>query len=56
MSSEKGEGTDPKLRNGPVVERECTDIFCLLLFIVFTCGMFFITGYAIKNGDPKRIA
>ncbi|CAK85024.1 unnamed protein product (macronuclear) [Paramecium tetraurelia] len=56
MSSEKGEGTDPKLRNGPVVDRECTDIFCLLLFIVFTFGMFFISGYAFKNGDPHRIA
>lgn len=56
MSSEKGDTTDPKLRNGPVVERECTDIFCFLLFVVFTIGMFYISGYAFKNGDPRRIA
>ena len=42
MSSEKSETTDPKLRNGPIVERECIDIFCLLLFVVFTIGSFHI--------------
>jgi len=35
------------LKNGPVVERSCTDILCLIIFIFFTIGMILITLFAL---------
>lgn len=49
------ETTPDHLKNGPVVDRSCTDILCLVIFMLFTVGMFGLTGYAIGNGDPMRL-
>lgn len=40
---------------GPVVDRKCTDVFFLLLFILFWGGMFVIAGIAFSNGDARRL-
>nr|XP_043067755.1 choline transporter-like 2 [Drosophila bipectinata]XP_043067756.1 choline transporter-like 2 [Drosophila bipectinata] len=35
--------------------RSCTDVPCLLLFVLFLAGWGFIAHYAIKNGDLNQI-
>lgn len=40
---------------GPLVKRSCTDVFCLLTFVVFLCCWGFISHYAFKNGDLDRL-
>jgi hypothetical protein len=30
-----GPGTDPKLKDGPIGKRKCTDVICCIIFIVF---------------------
>lgn len=42
--------------SGPIVERECRDIFFLLLFILFWIGMFVVAILAFRKGDPRRYA
>jgi choline transporter-like protein 2/4/5 len=36
-------------------DRSCTDMLCCLIFVAFIASMFFITGYAVSEGDPVRI-
>ncbi|XP_017039014.1 choline transporter-like 2 [Drosophila ficusphila] len=36
-------------------DRSCTDIPCLLLFVLFLVGWGFIAQYAIKNGDLNKL-
>ena len=35
--------------------RGCTDVCCLLLFILFWCGMLLISATAVATGDPSQI-
>lgn len=35
--------------------RSCTDIFCLLLFLVFCSAMGYVNHFAIKHGNPQRL-
>ena len=44
------------MRGGPKVERGCTDLICLIVFIAFTILMWWVSVFAVKNGDPRRIA
>lgn len=46
-----------KLDNGPVdnSQRYCTDMVCLVMFIVFMGGMGGIGYYAIRNGNFERV-
>ncbi|XP_060534569.1 choline transporter-like 2 isoform X2 [Cylas formicarius] len=41
--------------NGPLKNRSCTDIICLLLFLVFIACWAGIGWYAIVNGDPSTL-
>jgi hypothetical protein len=41
---------DPKLREGPMTERRCTDCFFAFLFIAFLCAYAFTVNYAYING------
>lgn len=52
MSSEK---TDKELAAGPKKDRGCTDILCLLLFIIFSVGCAGVAIYAFQNGDPEKL-
>lgn len=51
----ENETTPAELKNGPVVDRSCTDWICLFLFILFSVGSFGIFGFAIKHGDPTKL-
>ncbi|KAL1463393.1 hypothetical protein WDU94_015148 [Cyamophila willieti] len=41
--------------NGPLKHRSCTDICCLLLFIVFLCAWGGLAYFAYRNGDPEML-
>lgn len=40
--------------NGPVMDRECTDLICCLIFVAFLVGMIGVSGYGFARGDPNR--
>ena len=40
------------MKNGPVMDRGCTDILCCLVFIAFLVGMVGVSGYGLTYGDP----
>ncbi|GAB6031527.1 hypothetical protein CHUAL_009296 [Chamberlinius hualienensis] len=40
---------------GPVKDRGCTDIFCLLIFVAFLIGWGVIGAIAIIHGDPEQL-
>lgn len=40
---------------GPLSKRSCTDVFCLIIFVVFLVSWGFIGHYAVKNGDLDRL-
>ena len=41
--------------NGPVVLRRCTDVPCLLLFLLANLALAGIAGYVYTFGDPNRL-
>ena len=51
-SEDDDDGHDPS-NNGPIKNRSCTDVLCLLLFIVFLVGWAVISVYAFYNGNYK---
>ena len=46
---------DTDIEKGPLTNRRCTDLFCLVLFFLATGGAGYIGFYAIENGSPERI-
>ena len=46
---------DEAIKAGPLHNRRCTDIFCLIVFIVALCGGGYVGIYSYENGDPERI-
>jgi len=42
------------MSNGPVENRECTDLMCCFVFLAFIVGMVGVSGYGLANGDPNR--
>jgi choline transporter-like protein 2/4/5 len=44
-----------ELKNGPVMNRSCTDFICCLLFLAFLCGMGGTGAYGYLNGDPMLL-
>lgn len=51
----KGEPSDRELVNGPLEQRGCTDILCLLIFIACCVGMVIVSVIAFKNGHPNLL-
>ncbi len=51
----KGEPVNPKLENGPVEERSCTDMICCCSFIIFVCGLFVVLSNGLANGNPEYL-
>ena len=43
-----------KIVDGPVMERNCTDFFCLIVFLVFLGTMIACTLYGFKKGDVEK--
>jgi ABC-type multidrug transport system fused ATPase/permease subunit len=50
----KDYSVDPKMADGPVKERGCTDVICLGVFIIFLVGMFSVTSYCFAEGDVSK--
>jgi len=50
----KDYSVDPKMADGPVKERGCTDVICLGVFIIFLVGMFSVTSYCFAEGDVAK--
>ena len=46
---------DTAIENGPLGNRRCTDIFCILIFIAALCGAGYTGYYAVQNGNPELI-
>lgn len=46
---------DPAIEKGPLTNRRCTDIFCLLVFIVALAFGGYVGVYAYEHGDPAAI-
>ncbi|XP_076321156.1 choline transporter-like protein 2 isoform X1 [Tachypleus tridentatus] len=45
---------DPEFK-GPIKNRSCTDIICLLLFLAFWGGWIALAVIAFQRGDPKQL-
>ena len=41
-----------ELKNGPIMNRGCTDVLCCLFFLAFMGGMGAVHFYGVQNGDP----
>ena len=48
-------GGDNKLPSTYVTHRSCTDVFFLVLFVVFWVGFLVLGGLSLKSGDPNRL-
>jgi hypothetical protein len=46
---------DTMISSGPMSNRKCTDVLCLLIFFVATGGMGYLGYYSYSNGDPSLI-
>jgi len=51
----KGELTPKHLKDGPLDDRKCTDMMCLLFFVAFWVGMIMIGVTAMSTGTPLRL-
>jgi len=51
--NEELEAKKDDFKNGPISNRNCTDIFCCLAFFIGILGFVGATIYGIKKGDPK---
>lgn len=54
------QANDPKNKMGPEDkgmkwDRDCTDILCCIVFLVYTVAIIGVSGYALTTGDPQRI-
>ena len=52
----RGEEIEEQYGDGPDQNRKCTDILCLVLFLVFIGVMVYISIVAFTTGNPKYLA
>ncbi|GAB1597590.1 Hypothetical predicted protein [Argonauta hians] len=45
---------DPEFR-GPVKSRNCTDVFCCILFVICIAAMVGVSVFGFIHGDPRRL-
>ncbi|CAI9716384.1 Hypothetical predicted protein [Octopus vulgaris] len=45
---------DPTFR-GPVKSRNCTDVFCCILFVICVASMIGVSVFGFIHGDPRRL-
>ena len=43
------------LKNGPIKERNCTDAFCAIIFLIFLITSFAVYAYGFNNGAPNQL-
>ena len=46
---------DPELRNGPMINRKCTDMLFTIIFIISLVAYGITTEYGYRNGKPKQL-
>ena len=46
---------DEKVKDGPVVDRRCTDILFYLVFLIFLGGMIGASIYGYLYGQPSKL-
>lgn len=46
---------DTELQNGPLFNRKCTDVFCLLIFWAFLVVYGYTCVYAYSNAHPDKL-
>lgn len=46
---------DPELANGPLFNRKCTDVFCLLIFWLYITAYGYTVVYAYGNSHPEKL-
>ncbi len=51
----KGPDVNPKLENGPIEERGCTDIICCCVFLLFVAGLFVVLSTGLAMGHPEYL-
>lgn len=49
------DNVDPGLQNGPLAKRQCRDVLCCILFLVFMAGMVGIGIWGYTQGNPRLI-
>lgn len=54
-NTEFGKGGDRDVSGGPLKNRGCTDIFCLIIFILHWFGYVAVTFYGVKDGEPAKL-
>jgi hypothetical protein len=48
-------GSDNDISNGPIQKRGCTDIVCLLLFLLHWVGFVGVTVLGFQDGNPTKL-
>ena len=51
----KGEFLSPECKEGPVQDRSCTDLLCLIVFTVTFVGLFGVAIYGFHYGQPTLL-
>lgn len=46
---------DEKLENGPTEDRKCTDVICLLFFLIFWAATLFIAVSSYTKGSLDKV-
>lgn len=46
---------DPEIANGPLFNRKCTDVFCVLIFWLFIGTYGYTCIYAYGNSHPEKL-
>ncbi len=44
------------LKNGPMMNRSCTDVICCIIYLIFWVGLVYLAKWGFANGDPRKLA
>ena len=56
QADEVGKISGPELRMGPIINRRCTDLTMLILFLLLCTFSTYISIFAFSHGKPKELA
>eukprot|EP00928_Gymnodinium_smaydae_P038764 TRINITY_DN26656_c0_g10_i1.p1 TRINITY_DN26656_c0_g10~~TRINITY_DN26656_c0_g10_i1.p1 ORF type:complete len:915 (+),score=199.31 TRINITY_DN26656_c0_g10_i1:204-2948(+) len=54
-TSKFAKGTDKDLSDGPLKNRSCTDILCMVLYVAHLIGFIVVVSMGFVGGDPARL-
>jgi hypothetical protein len=55
FTNKEGDAGDKLVKEGPLKDRGCTDVFCCIIFVVHWVGFVSISGVALAGGSPKKL-